>query len=55
MQLTKVTLNGKALGDCPKCQGENSMYAISAMKWNQNKKWHHLKACGLCGFEQSVN
>jgi hypothetical protein len=53
-KLTKITINGNALSDCLKCKGEDSMYAIAHMKWNTTRKWHHLIACTLCGYEKEA-
>jgi predicted RNA-binding Zn-ribbon protein involved in translation (DUF1610 family) len=40
--------------DCPKCQGEATMYGVSAMKWGKVNKWQHFYRCEMCGYETAV-
>ena len=54
-KIAKVNFGNTPLGDCPKCAGEDSMYAIVHMKWSKERKWYRLKACSACGFEAPVN
>jgi hypothetical protein len=47
----KITLNGKALGNCPKCKAEDSLYVSSVMKWGRINKWVHVPMCNACDYE----
>ena len=52
---TKLFINGEAVPVfCPKCNGENSLYAVSAMKWGKVNKWQHFSKCELCTYESKV-
>ena len=39
------------LDNCPKCQSENSMLSVTALKWGKVAKWQHFKECQACGYE----
>jgi hypothetical protein len=49
--MSKITLNGKALGDCPKCKSQDSLYVSSVMKWGRVSKWIHVPMCVACDYE----
>lgn len=51
---TKITLNGKALGNCPKCKSEDSLYVSSVLKWGKVAKWQHVPMCNACNYEGKV-
>lgn len=56
MKQTKLTVNGNVVPDiCPKCKEENTMYAVSDLKWGKVNKWQHFSRCQLCGYETKVN
>lgn len=54
-KMAKITVNNEVVPEtCPKCQGENSMYGVSAMKWGKVNKWQHFYRCELCNYETKV-
>lgn len=50
-KMAKITLNGKPLGDCPKCKSEDSLYVSSVLKWGKITKWQHIPMCSACEYE----
>jgi hypothetical protein len=50
-KLTKITLDGKPLGNCPKCKSEDSLYVSSVLKWGKVAKWAHVPMCNACDYE----
>jgi len=42
------------LNNCPKCESENSMVQVTALKWGKIAKWQHFEECQACGYETKV-
>ena len=54
MKPEKLTINGKTFDDCPKCEGESTMFGVSDLKWGKVSKWKHFARCQMCGYETAV-
>jgi DnaJ-class molecular chaperone len=54
MKMERITVKGKPLEDCQKCEGEGTMFAVADLKWGKVAKWQHFARCEMCGFETAV-
>jgi hypothetical protein len=50
----KITYNGKALEDCPKCKAEDSLFVSGVLKWGKISKWQYAVMCNACNYERKA-
>ena len=50
-KMAKITVSGQEVKECPKCKTDDSMYAVTELKWGKQDAWQHFARCESCGYE----